>query len=150
MTTPTIRIENDREIYADTIAQGRISVGGYVGPDVVVPCEIGWTTTVIDPGYHGGLRIDIRVVGVDDTHVAIEGRVGDATVFGRCNPLTRIERSRVRGKTEIYQSAGHHLYADGSWVYTVTSGDAEWTNGGYATRERAEAAARKVVEGLQA
>ena len=81
------------DVYHDTIAKGRISRGGYIGPEVVLPCEIGYTTTVIDDGYVGGMRTEIRVTEVSDGLVHIEGRKPGGK-FARWNPLPRIERKR--------------------------------------------------------
>lgn len=97
--SPTIRTEQKPgympvDIYCDELAKGRVSAGGYIGPEIVVPCEVGWTTTVIDDSYVGGARIDVRVARVSDTLVHIEIRDASGKRYEPANPLPRIERQR--------------------------------------------------------
>lgn len=64
---------------------------------MVLPCEVGYETTVIDDGYVGGLHVNIRVTEVSDTLIHIEGRIRKSSKtegFTRWNPLPRIERQR--------------------------------------------------------
>ena len=56
-----------------TIATGKLSMGGYIGPVVAVVATPGFRTVIVDPVYASGLCVwDVRVSRVGDDFCAIE------------------------------------------------------------------------------